>query len=53
MGERVAGRLLSRIVVVLFGCAINATDAAAQSPGSGPLTLNEAIQLAVTNYSAI
>jgi len=37
----------------LVSCVLSAVDATAQSPGSGPLTLNDAIQLALTKYPAI
>src|SRR5205823_10094154 len=49
----VVGPHVWRIAFVLFGCAINASQGAAQSPGSGLLTLNDAIQLALKNYAAI
>jgi outer membrane protein len=52
MRERVVGRRL-RTAVVVVGCALYGTHAAAQSPGAVPLTLNDAIQLALENYSAI
>src|SRR6184192_4271074 len=38
---------------VLAFCLLHATTAAAQSPAGGPLTLNDAIQLALKNYPAI
>ena len=37
----------------LLGCLLTASSAVAQSPASGPLTLNDAIQLALKNYPAI
>src|SRR5438045_3127543 len=37
----------------LVACVLSRTDAAAQSPSAGPLTLNDAIQLALKNYPAI
>src|SRR5438552_12247216 len=37
----------------LVGCMLSPSNAAAQTPGSGPLTLNDAIQLALKNYPAI
>jgi outer membrane protein len=53
MRQRSAGRHVWWIGLALVGCVISRTDAAAQSPGSGPLTLNDAIQLALKNYPAI
>src|SRR5262249_53223939 len=41
------------IRVGLVGCVISATPAFAQGAGSGPLSLNDAIQLAMQNYPAI
>ena len=41
------------IGLAFFGCVLSASEAAAQGPGSGPLTLNDAIQLALENYPAI
>src|SRR5437762_12821347 len=41
------------IGLACLGCVLGRTDAAAQSASSGPLTLNDAIQLAVKNYPAI
>ena len=38
---------------VLAFCIFNATAAAAQNPGGGPLTLTDAVQLALRNYPAI
>src|SRR5437660_8156358 len=37
----------------LVACAISAADASAQTGSPSPLTLNEAIQLALKNYPAI
>src|SRR5438045_8895896 len=37
----------------LVACVLSRTDAAAQSPSAGPLTLNDAIQRALENYPAI
>src|SRR5882757_11454341 len=37
----------------LVGCVLSAVEAAAQSPASGPLSLNDAVQLALKNYPAI
>jgi outer membrane protein len=42
-----------RIGFALFGCVLGGTDAVAQSSNAGPLTLNDAIQLALKNYPAI
>ena len=51
MRERLASRHLGRVAAVVVGCALNATAAAAQT--AGPLTLNDAIQLAIKNYPAV
>src|SRR5712692_903370 len=53
MRERSVGRYVWWIGFALAGCLLSRTDAAAQSPGSGLLTLNDAIQLALKNYPAI
>jgi outer membrane protein len=53
MRQRCMGRHLWWIGLALVGCILSRTDAAAQTPSSGPLTLNDAIQLAVKNYPAI
>jgi outer membrane protein TolC len=53
MRERSVGRHVWWIGFALVGCILSPTDVAAQSPGSGPLTLNDAIQLALKNYPAI
>jgi len=53
MRQRSAGRHVWWICLALLVCVLGRTDAAAQSPRSGPLTLSDAIQLAVTNYPAI
>jgi outer membrane protein len=62
MQDREAGRIWMRlsashrwswIVSALVACALSAADALAQGLGSGPLTLNDAIQLALKNYPAI
>src|SRR5438045_39858 len=37
----------------LVACVLSRTDAAAQSPSAGPLTLADAVQLALKNYPAI
>ena len=52
MRERSMGRHL-RWIGLAFVCVVSRTDAAAQGPGSIPLTLNDAIQLALKNYPAI
>src|SRR2546428_6146042 len=52
MRERSMGRHL-RWIGLAFVCVVSRTDAAAQSPVSGPLTLNDAIQLALKNPPAI
>src|SRR5438874_1319617 len=41
------------IGLACLGCVLHHSDAAAQNPSSGPLTLNDAIQLALKNYPAI
>src|SRR5713101_370809 len=53
MRQRSVGRHVGWIGLALVGCILGRIDAAAQSPGSGPLTLNDAIQLALKNYPAI
>ncbi len=54
MCERSMDRRLRWIGLALVGCLIlSRTEAAAQTPVSGPLTLNDAIQLALKNYPAI
>ena len=52
MRQRAAGHWVRWIVLACFGC-VTCTDVAAQTPSGGPLTLNEAIQLALKNYPAI
>src|SRR2546425_2749844 len=52
MRERSMGRHL-RWIGLAFVCVVSRTDAAAQGPGSSPLTLKDAIQLALKNYPAI
>src|SRR2546428_1141716 len=52
MRERSMGRHL-RWIGLAFVCVVSRTDAAAQSPVSGPLTLNDAIQRALKNPPAI
>src|SRR5437868_2563646 len=41
------------IGLACLGCVLHHTDAAAQGPSGGPLTLNDTIQLALKNYPAI
>jgi outer membrane protein TolC len=53
MRERSVSRHPWWIGFALVSCVLSPTRAAAQSPGSGPLTLNDAIQLALKNYPAI
>jgi outer membrane protein TolC len=53
MRQRSASRHVWWIGFALVGCVLSRTVAAAQSPGAGPLTLNDAIQLALKNYPAI
>ena len=53
MRARSVGRHLWWVGLALVGCVFSTTDAAAQSQGSGPLALNDAIQLALKNYPAI
>src|SRR5213596_3734651 len=53
MRERSVSRHMWWIGFALVGCVLSPTDAATQSPGSGPLALNDAIQLALKNYPAI
>src|SRR5438477_6314937 len=53
MKQRSVGRGVGWIGLALVGCVLSGSEAVAQSPGSGPLTLNDAIQLALKNYPAI
>ncbi len=53
MRDRSVGRHVWWIGFALVGCLIRPAEAAAQSPGAGPLTLNDAIQLALKNYPTI
>ena len=53
MRERSVGRHWWWMGFALVGCVLSAVDAVAQSPASGPLTLHDAIQLALKNYPAI
>src|SRR5260221_3049974 len=53
MRERSVGRRWWWIALTFVGCVLSAVEAVAQSPVSGPLTLNDAIQLALKNYPAI
>lgn len=48
-----AGHRLYRIGFALIVFALSAANTSAQSAGAGPLTLNDAIQLALKNYPAI
>jgi outer membrane protein len=48
----VSGRLL-RLGFALAALALGVVDASAQTASAGPLTLNDAIQLALKNYPAI
>ena len=52
MRQRSAGRHTWWIGLALV-CVVSGSDASAQSSSAGPLTLNDAIQLALKNYSAI
>jgi outer membrane protein TolC len=47
------GRHVWLTAFALAECIFTQTNAAAQSPGAGTLTLNDAIQLALKNYPAI
>src|SRR6266581_2568472 len=53
MRERSVVRRLWWIGYALAGGILSGTGAAAQSPGSGPLTLSDAVELALKNYPAI
>jgi outer membrane protein TolC len=53
MRQRAVVRHVGWIGFALVGCVLSGTDAGAQSPGSGPITLNDAVQLALKNYPAI
>ena len=53
MRECSVGRHWSWIGVACVGCFFSAVGASAQGQASGPITLNDAIQLAVKNYPAI
>ena len=53
MRQRSAGLHVWWIGLAFLGCIFHHADAAAQNPSSGPLTLNDAIQLALKNYPAI
>ena len=52
MRQRSAGRHTWWIGLALV-CVVSGSDASAQSSSAGPLTLNDAIQLALKNYPAI
>ena len=53
MRARSVSRRLCWVGFALIGCVVSPARSAAQSPVTGPLTLNEAIQLALKNYPAI
>src|SRR5712671_7960719 len=53
MRARSSRRHVWWIALAVVGCGLSGTDAAAQRQGSGPLTLNDAIQRALENYPAI
>jgi outer membrane protein len=53
MRDRAVGRHLSWIACLLVVAVVSTASTAAQSPGATPLTLNDAIQLALKNYPAI
>src|SRR5437773_9328928 len=53
MRQRSGVRHLWWIGLACLGSVLHHTDAAAQGPSGGPLTLNDAIQLALKNYPAI
>jgi len=53
MRQRAVGRHVWWIWFALIGCVLGRAGAAAQGPGSSPITLNDAIQLALKNYPAI
>src|SRR5258706_7063895 len=53
MRERSVGRRWWWIALTFVGCVLSAVEGVAQSPVSGPLTLGDAVQLALKNYPAI
>ena len=53
MRQCFVSRHMRWIGFALVGCVISPTIAVAQNQGSGPLTLNDAMQLALKNYPAI
>lgn len=53
MRERSVVRRVWWIGFAFVGCVLCRTEVAAQTPGSGSITLNDAIQLALKNYPAI
>jgi outer membrane protein len=53
MRQRSVGRFCRWIVFAVLGSIVGSTDMAAQSQSSGPLTLTDAIELALKNYPAI
>jgi len=53
MRERAGDHRSWAIAFALLGCVLSPAAAAAQTAPSGPISLNEAIQLALQNYPAI
>src|SRR5436190_552675 len=53
MRDRFADGLLSWISLMALGCALTVSPTFAQTAPPGPLSVNEAIQLALKNYPAI
>jgi outer membrane protein len=53
MRQRAVGRHVWWIGFAVIGCVLGRADAKAQSPVSSPITLNDAVQLALKNYPAI
>src|SRR6266545_7989492 len=53
MRQRSADRHVWWIGLAFVGCVLGPADASGQAPQTGPLTLNDAIQLALKNYPAI
>ena len=53
MRERSVGRHWSWVGVACVGCLFGAVGVSAQGQVAGPITLNDAIQLALKNYPAI
>lgn len=52
MRQRAVRRWVGWVAIGFFSCVM-CGDVAAQTPSAGPLTLNDAIQLALKNYPAI